>query len=145
VNGLLLEEELSSPALYFPQRTRLLLTFGSPLDKTAFIFRTHKNQGSEIREAAAAAVQPMIVSYLHRPRRWLNIFSRNDWVSGSLEFYDTNPPPPLPAVAHVPPLHVPAPVENVEDFDANSPLIAHIQYWNNSLLRRELYTALTAP
>jgi len=142
LNGLLLEEELLAPALYIPQRTRLLLTFGSPLDKTAFIFRTHKDQGSEIREAAAAAVQPMIVSYLHRPRRWLNIFSRNDWVSGSLEFYDTNPPPPVPPGLHVPPLHVPVPVENVEDFDANSPLIAHIQYWNNPLLRSVLYKAL---
>lgn len=113
LNGLLLDEELSAPALYVPQRTRLLLTFGSPLDKTAFIFRTHKNKDSEIREAAAAAVQPMIVSYLHRPRRWLNIFSRNDWVSGSLEFYDTNPPPPAPPTPPLPPLHVPVPVENL--------------------------------
>jgi hypothetical protein len=145
LNGLLLDEELSAPALYVPQRTMLLLTFGSPLDKTAFIFRTHKKLDSEIREAAAAAVQPMIVSYLHRPRRWLNIFSRNDWVSGSLEFYDTNPPPPAPASPLPPALHIPVPVENVEDLSANTPLVAHVQYWGNPLLRSELYAALIGP
>jgi hypothetical protein len=146
LNGLLLEDELSAPALYVPQRTKLLLTFGSPLDKTAFIFRTHKEKESEIREgAAAAAVQPMIVSYFHRPRRWVNIFSRNDWVSGSLEFYDTNPPPPAPVIPPLPPLRVLVPVENVEDPDANRPLLAHIQYWDNALLRQELYAGLMLP
>ena len=143
LNGLLLEDELSAPPLYVPQRTRLLLTFGSPLDKTAFIFRTHKKNVSEIREAAAAAVQPMIASYLHRPRQWANIFSRNDWVSGSLEFYDSNPPPPTPVIPPEPHLRVPVPVENMEDLDASSPLMAHIQYWNNPILRRVLYSVLT--
>ena len=85
----------------------------------------------------------MIASYLHRPRQWVNIFSRNDWVSGSLEFYDSNPPPPAPAIPPVPHLRAPVPVENVEDFDASSPLVAHIQYWNNPLLRQVLYSVLT--
>ncbi len=30
----------------------------------------------------------MIVSYANRPRRWINIWSPFDWVSGSLEYYD---------------------------------------------------------
>ena len=142
LNELILEDELSTPPLYIPQRTKLLLTFGSPLDKTAFIFRTHKDQGSEIREAAAA-VQPMISSYRHRPRRWINIFSRNDWVSGKLDFYDRNPAPKPPAMPLESAMNVPIPVENMEDWNAQIPLVAHLQYWGNPLFRKVLYDAIT--
>jgi hypothetical protein len=45
-------------------RTRALITFGSPLDKTAFIFRTQSNHPrDEMREELAASVQPLILSY----------------------------------------------------------------------------------
>jgi hypothetical protein len=44
------------------QRTKLLLTFGSPLDKTAFVFRTQKTETEfSVREAlsvGAAAADP---------------------------------------------------------------------------------------
>jgi hypothetical protein len=43
----------------------------------------------------------------------------------------------------MPHLRVPVPVENMEDLDATSPLVAHIQYWNNPTLRRVLYSVLT--
>ncbi|HEU4585332.1 MAG TPA: hypothetical protein VFR95_06260 [Gemmatimonadaceae bacterium] len=69
------------------RRTKLLLTLGSPLDKTAFLFRTQKDD-APLREALAAAAQPMIVSYANRPARWVNIWSPFDWISGSLEYYD---------------------------------------------------------
>lgn len=74
------------------RRTRLLLTLGSPLDKTAFLFRTQKDH-APLREALAAAAQPMIVSYESRPARWINIWSPFDWISGSLEYYDDATPP----------------------------------------------------
>ncbi|MGA2214415.1 MAG: hypothetical protein ABSH31_14160, partial [Bryobacteraceae bacterium] len=45
-------------------RTRALITFGSPLDKTAFLFRTQSNHPrDEMREELAASVQPLILSY----------------------------------------------------------------------------------
>jgi hypothetical protein len=87
INGDLLVRESGGDTLNVVQRTKLLLTMGSPLDKTAFIFRTQKDD-APLREALAAAAQPMIVSYANRPRRWVNIWSPFDWVSGSLEYYD---------------------------------------------------------
>ena len=60
LNGLLLEDEFSKDPLKVVSRTRMFLTFGSPLDKTAFLFRTQADMCSPVREVAAAAVQPMI-------------------------------------------------------------------------------------
>jgi hypothetical protein len=55
---------------------------------------------------------------------WVNVFSRNDIVSGSLDFYEF--PEPLPAgVRQV------RRVVNVKDEDALVPLVAHIEYWSN--------------
>jgi hypothetical protein len=39
-------------------RTRALVTFGSPLDKTAYLFRIQGSANAGIREALAAATQP---------------------------------------------------------------------------------------
>ena len=54
------------------ERTRAFITFGSPLDKIAFIFRTQSKDG-DVREALASQVQPLIDEPA-RPR-WINIFS----------------------------------------------------------------------
>jgi len=116
-------------------RTALLLTIGSPLDKTAFLFRTQKDD-APVRETLAAAVQPMIVSYANRPRRWINIWSRRDWVSGSLDFYDARPVPPLFAARAVENLREPrAPLD---------PVRAHTGYWTRPTLGAVLYDALAA-
>ena len=114
-------------------RTRALVTFGSPLDKTAFIFRMQaRNDHEWIREQLAASVQPLIVSYKdYRPPSfdWINIWSRMDIISGELNYYDD---PLLPANA--------APcVQNMPDPKANIPLYAHVEYWNNAVLRQQLY------
>ncbi|MGH7626952.1 MAG: hypothetical protein ACREOJ_16750 [Gemmatimonadaceae bacterium] len=117
------------------ERTALLLTIGSPLDKTAFLFRTQKDD-APVRETLAAAVQPMIVSYANRPRRWINIWSRRDWVSGPLDFYDARPVPPLFAARAVENLREPrAPLD---------PVRAHTGYWMRPTLGAVLYDALTA-
>lgn len=81
----------AGPYLDVVRRTKLLLTLGSPLDKTAFLFRTQKDD-APLREALAAAAQPMIVSYENRPARWINIWSPFDWISASLEYYDATQP-----------------------------------------------------
>ena len=115
------------------KRTRALVTFGSPLDKTAFIFRTQaRNDRQWIREQLAASMQPLIVSYpQYRPNnsfRWVNIWSRMDVISGSLEYYDD----PTPDAAL-------NPVINLTDPDARIPFAAHLQYWDNKTLRDQLY------
>jgi hypothetical protein len=115
------------------KRTRALITFGSPLDKTAFIFRMQaKNHQDWIREQMAASVQPLIVNYKdYRPDTfaWVNIWSPMDIVSGELNYYDD---PDLPK-------DDPLRVINMVDKKAWIPLMAHVQYWNNELLRKQLY------
>ena len=115
------------------QRTRALLTFGSPLDKTAFIFRMQaRNNQAWIREQLAASVQPLIVSYeLYRKPffDWINIWSPMDIISGELNYYDDPARPP----------NLPPCVQNMVDPKASIPLYAHVQYWGNPLLRKQLY------
>jgi hypothetical protein len=126
--------EGSAPGLFrVVERTPLLLTFGSPLDKTAFIFRTQQSRDDfEIREALAATMQPLIVSpdYAYRPKHWINIWSRWDWVSGSLDYYDR------PASSD--PRHV----LNVEARGSMLPAGAHTGYWTAPLVRGVVYAML---
>jgi hypothetical protein len=115
------------------RRTRALITFGSPLDKTAFIFRMQASRDEDwIREQLAASAQPLILSYeQYRPLtfRWVNIWSSMDIISGSLEYYDDPAGPPSPE-QHV---------ENLPDPQAWIPLAAHVQYWDGEVFRKELY------
>lgn len=109
------------------ERTKLLLTFGAPLDKTAFVFRAQQSKEADVREALVAAVQPMIVDTSNRPAAWVNIYSQRDWISGALDYYER------PTDSYV---------ENVADPEATIPLVAHTQYWKNLELATRLYSAL---
>ena len=76
------------------KRTTHLITFGSPLDKTAFLFRNQSNHVKDpIREQMAAGMQPLIRSYAEFRQRltWINLWSRNDIISGKLMYYDVKP------------------------------------------------------
>jgi hypothetical protein len=99
----------------------MLLTFGSPLDKTAFLFGCQRNTTTESREALAAVVQPLIQSYDWRHFPWVNIYSPKDIISGEVRFYDDISNPEYPQ-RHV---------ENMEDPLASIPVAAHVQYWRN--------------
>jgi hypothetical protein len=85
-----------------------------------------------IRERLAATVQPIIESYRNfRKFRWINVYSRNDVVSGKLIFYDL---PDMQTPQEVPPLAV----HNLIDPDNSVPLVAHVDYWKNELVWTEL-------
>jgi len=112
-------------------RTRLLLTFGSPLDKTAFIFAA-QGTGTEAREAISASFQPLITDEQVRPR-WVNIYSRWDIISGSLDYYDRKDRSNRNAV------------ENIRDTKATTLLAAHVEYWRNDKLFETLVEALAPP
>jgi hypothetical protein len=113
-------------------RTKLLLTFGSPLDKTAFIFRTQKTEREiDVREALAGAQQPLILSYAMRCAHWINLWSPSDWISGTLGYYDAPQPRPGQAVC------------NIQNLGSKLPPIAHTDYWSGPLFRGVLHTALT--
>lgn len=113
------------------ERTNFLLTFGSPLNKIAFVFATLSKKGSMTlaRERLATLVQPLIDSEVIRAGiRWVNIYSPWDIISGRLDFYD---PPPGGAAF---------PVLDERDPEAITFLSAHTEYWRNTLLFAWLHT-----
>ena len=120
-------------------RTTRLITFGSPLDKTAFLFRTQVGSARNLREALAARVQPLILDYQKfRPLdsfRWINIHAPADIISGHLDYYDATDTTGLKGIN---------PVINMIDPEATTPLLAHVQYWENAMLHEELYKATWA-
>jgi hypothetical protein len=129
LNLLLVDDKLKPGAA--PEvagRTRLLLTFGSPLDKTAFIFAA-QGSGTEAREALAASFQPLITDEQVRPR-WVNIYSPWDIISGSLDYYDRKDRSNRNAV------------ENIRDRKATTLLAAHVEYWHNDKLFETIVDAL---
>ncbi len=95
-------------------RTTDLITFGSPLDKTAFVFRSQKIAHADFREALATQVQAALARGDNRPASWTNIFSKYDWISGELNFYGK--------------------LDNHPDSEACIPVVAHVQYWRNDLV-----------
>jgi hypothetical protein len=125
----LLNESSIDPALDAPRRTRALVTFGSPLDKTAFLFRA-QSEFSDVREAMAAAVQPLITTYANRPI-WINVHAAGDPIGGRLDYYDApdaRPSAGTPGGA----------VCNLRDDEAWIPIVAHTQYWTNRTLLETL-------
>lgn len=129
--------ECTSMRRVVPRTTRFI-TFGSPLDKTAFLFRTQVSSARNLREALAARQQPLILDYeKFRPShfRWINIHAPADIISGSLEYYDASDPTGLTGINRV---------HNVIDPEATTPLLAHVQYWENAKLHESLYEAAFA-
>jgi hypothetical protein len=119
-------------------RTHALITFGSPLDKTAFLFRNQPNALDDpLREQMAAASQPLITGYDNRAPhfKWTNIWSPQDIISGSLDYYDDPTDPAYPTKK----------IDNQQDPHANKFIVAHTQYWNNDLLTSVLLNEIRRP
>ncbi|MGH9556897.1 MAG: hypothetical protein ACRD2Y_13850 [Terriglobales bacterium] len=129
LNALLVNDRAGARGLNVAQRTKLLLTFGSPLDKTAFIFRNQLRE-ADFREALAEAKQPLIQTYTNRTMRWVNIYTLHDWIGGQLDFYDD---PEYAGEGRV---------DNREDPEGLVPLKAHTDYWSHEELRLALVEAL---
>ena len=89
-------------------------------------------RATETREALAASFQPLILDYERfRGIPWVNIWSPADIISGSLDFYDD------PAKSNG------RGVRNLVDGRATTPLLAHVEYWDNRLLFEQIYAGLT--
>lgn len=116
------------------KRMNRVITFGSPLDKTAFLFRLQTSKDHHYREAMAGLMQPMIFDYQLRPFPWVNLFSHKDPVSGSLAYYDLPDQPGIPVVR--------GKVINQNDPACTVYGKAHLQYWTGDLLRSHLIAAL---
>jgi hypothetical protein len=132
LNRLILEDGAAAAdqVLNVVARTPLFLTFGSPLNKTAFIFGAQGHGTTEARESLAASVQPLIQDYKYRPDQWINIYSPWDIISGYLDLYD------------LPDSTSSKKVKNLSDPEATTLLMAHTEYWNNDLLVQTLYNKL---
>ena len=130
LNAMVNRDEAAGRSMKVVDRMSGLMTFGSPLNKTAFIFSNFL-KSAEYREALAEAVQPLITSSSYRPKRWINIWSMADWVSGKLTYYD-DPAVPPPA----------SNVENIIDKQAYVPGKAHTEYWSHTEVPKQLYDLL---
>lgn len=133
LNRLLLDDYLNGGTLKVADRTKALVTFGSPLDKVAYFFNLQGHQTTTTREALAASLQPLILDYpLFRTVKWVNVYSPHDIFAGSLDFYDLESDPHFKNMK----------IDNKEDPDAQIPLVAHTQYWNGTTIYSELYNRL---
>ncbi len=117
---------VAGESLRVAERTRMLLTFGSPLDKTAFIFRTQKRD-AEVREALSAAMQPLVTDYAVRPANWTNIYATFDIIGGALDLYDD------------PRVDDPRRVRNVRERATLNPVAAHSDYWERPTFGATLF------
>jgi len=63
LNRLMLDDWLCEGALQVAERTATMVTFGSPLNKTAFLFTIQGKDSLHMRERLASTVQPLIMSY----------------------------------------------------------------------------------
>ncbi len=144
LNELIRSDQAAQKGSHFPelsglgvaQRTPLLLTFGSPLDKTAFLFAVQydcRERGP--REALASAGQPLIQSYDCRPERWVNVYSPWDIISGSLNLYDVDLIDDKP----LDPKHEAKKVCNIKDPKATTLFAAHVEFWKNDLIYEVLH------
>jgi hypothetical protein len=124
LNDLLLCDAVGMSKLEVDRRTDALITFGSPLDKIAFLYRTQRGPGSDVREAGSTSAQPLITSYRFRPRTWINIHAGSDWISGSLDYFDDPSDPESRERG----------VVNLRDAEAFTPFLAHTEYWRNHTL-----------
>jgi len=133
LNAVIVGDSLGGNRLQAADRTAMLLTFGSPLDKTAYVFRNHKAIKAEVRERLSAQVQPMILDYKNRPARWVNLHSRHDWISGALDYYDDKSQTE----------HRSKWIENVIDRFSCIHVMAHTQYWAGPFFASYLYEGVT--
>jgi hypothetical protein len=140
LNRLINDDRLSQDKLRIAGRTCLFETFGSPLNKIAFLFTIQGKDSYQIREQLAEVVQPMIMNYGYRPFPWINVRSANDIISGEVYLYDvdaknstdctTGKQVPSPAGAHL--------AVDVIDKDAAVALAAHVDYWKNKTVWEQL-------
>jgi hypothetical protein len=132
LNALLVDDTVSAETRDVAARTRLFLTFGSPLEKTAFLFASQAKGTTETREALVSALQPLISDYTFRPFRWVNVFSKRDPISGRLTSYDDSSQP----------LYRERRIRNLPDRSAVVPLLAHLEYFSDPVVIRQLVRAL---
>lgn len=134
LNAIFEEDDLNGGRLNAIGRATHLITYGSPLDKIAFLFRSQA-QGTPYRNALDAALEPLIFDYRFRNSlKWTNILAKFDFISGELSCYDD---------LGWRETQDPRRVHNLIDPDGPlNPAHAHTGYTERPLLRRVLHDAV---
>lgn len=145
LNRLINEDYLSGGKLRVAERTVLFETFGSPLNKIAFLFTIQGKDSFQIREQLAESVQPLITDYSKfRTFPWINVRSPFDIISGEVNLYDWSGEQCAegdPKSRQIPPGRK---AKTQIDPDACVALAAHVEYWKNTLIWKVLYNHITA-
>lgn len=115
-----------------PERTCLFLTCGSPLNTTAFLFRSQLSGDPLVREMLSTAMQPMLIAPEFRPQRWINIWTGMDPIGSALTFYNPMRPPNAPGTH----------VQDVVDPLGTIPFASHSNYFDHPTLRKVLVERL---
>ncbi len=140
LNRLINDDRLAQDRLKIAERTCLFETFGSPLNKIAFLFTIQGTDSFQIREQLAEVVQPMIMNYGYRQFPWINVRSRNDIISGEVYLYDVDPSHSTDCSSGQP-VSTPAgarPALDLIDKDAAVAITAHVDYWKNQTVWQQL-------
>jgi hypothetical protein len=144
LNQLINDDRLSGRKLRVPERTTLFETFGSPLNKIAFLFTIQGTDSFQIREQLAESVQPLITDYSdYRIFPWINVRSPHDIISGEVYLYDwcgKQCAGGVSAALQIPPG---VPANEQVDPDACVAVAAHVEYWKNPLIWNVLYDHIT--
>jgi hypothetical protein len=106
------------------------ITFGSPLDKIAYIWRSESGGADILKTQLVADRQPLISREEVRAMvRWQNVYAKYDIVAGSLEYYDSQEKPQYNVI-------------NIEDVENKAPIASHNEYVNHDGLVQAIRTAL---
>jgi hypothetical protein len=156
LNAALIGDAISEGAGQVAERTRLFLTFGSPLDKVTYLFRvqahgiqhTDSDTRKEIRrdanldldstfrEAVDSAFAPLAsCAETRKVISWVNVWAKADHISDSLKYFD--------AVDEQP--GDPPRVDNRKETEASwNPINAHTGYWTQPQVSAAVFEAITA-
>ncbi len=116
----------------YPGRIAALITFGCPLDKIAYLFKTEDPFEDSVRNRLVASRQPLIDDLdVRKGIPWWNIQARYDIVGGRLDFYNA-PKGVAPGTD----------VVEVDDKTNLTPIVSHSSYSAHPALSRTLRAAL---
>lgn len=131
LNRFILKLESEKPKAQIPRvKERIsFLTYGSPLNKIAYLFRSESGTQDIIRNDLLASrypiTCPMRFEALGLEFRWTNVWAKFDIVAGSLKYFHDES-------------QLTGRVRNVLDEDNIVPLACHSQYSDHNTLKEEL-------
>ena len=133
LNTLIGNDILHESKVKVVDRTTHLITYGSPLDKVAFLFQS-QGIATPYRNALDASLQPLVFDEAFRRHlRWTNIRARFDIISGELNYYDDDSWQSGDKRS----------VLNLVEQDAPwNPAVAHTAYLDRTTLPRVIYFAV---